>query len=413
MYVCTCACIYDGQAARVETQKGQLHIKHLEERIEHLQNKLKALTAPSSKHGIKQAVSLCVRERQTDRERERERERESGYVCGCVCVCVCYNIFTYTNITQAPSTSPRSQTFPPFNPFSKTSTPNSNWLQSSLQSMNSLNPLVGSAWGAVAVPSWEPSSSPKLPLQDSPRHFLSGGARGVPLSEPSLSIASPPARAREKDEEGGRKTPLTAMLGAFPQGGLCYGPQAVQTPRRLAPRDSSASTASRDSLRSLAPAFLVRIAEREGEKVAMEEEDANRHVAGQDETALSEHQESQRSDCSSADGSSEASLEGAGQTIDLADPLQFASYAQVQGGVHAVVRSVDARKPYMCHNMTEYSRAGAKGYIYICMYVNVCACVYTHTHTHTHVYVYIGTLGWSSRASTRKPANMADCASTF
>jgi hypothetical protein len=87
MYVCTCACIYDGQAARVETQKGQLHIKHLEERIEHLKNKLKALTAPSSKHGIKQAVSLCVRERETERERERERERE--WLCVWLCVCVC------------------------------------------------------------------------------------------------------------------------------------------------------------------------------------------------------------------------------------------------------------------------------------------------------------------------------------
>jgi hypothetical protein len=70
MYVCTCACIYDGQAARVETQKGQLHIKHLEERIEHLQNKLKALTAP-------------------DRQREREREREREWLCVWLCVVVC------------------------------------------------------------------------------------------------------------------------------------------------------------------------------------------------------------------------------------------------------------------------------------------------------------------------------------
>ena len=205
---------------------------------------------------------------------------------------------------------PRSTLFQSFVPLAGTSSPTS-WLHS-----------LQLPW---TVTSQEASSEAKLPLT-------------TPRSAP----ASP--RPSSEEQSGGGRLFLDLPVCSFPQGGLQYGPEAVQTPRRSVEREPSAATAKRDSI---APPALEGIVERECDR---EERECDREMTDEDETWPLDIADSLPSSADSPGG-------GAGppwamaEFVDFADPLHLASFPPTEGRVH------DSAEPLAQH------QSGAKGYI--------------------------------------------------
>ena len=161
----------------------------------------------------------------------------------------------------------------------------------------------------------------------------------LPLTSPRSAPASP--RPSSEEQSGGGRLFLDLPVCSFPQGGLQYGPEAVQTPRRSVEREPSAATAKRDSI---APPALEGIVERECDR------ECDREMTDEDETWPLDIADSLPSSADSPGG-------GAGppwamaEFVDFADPLHLASFPPTESRVH------DSAEPLAQH------QSGAKGYI--------------------------------------------------